>query len=166
MADPFHQVGVTFGGVQAVQTWADFLLWEHVLNDNQQVAAIVELGTSRGGFSRYLWAQAATRGMRFVTYDRERPVNPPPGFHQADVFTDAGWIAHDFHQDGPTLLFCDNGDKPRELATYAPYLAAGDVVVVHDWLTEVGPDDIPDTLTETHGDLCDQLGSMSRVFTA
>ena len=38
------------------------------------------------------------------------------------------------------------------------------VVVVHDWLTEFQPSDVPACLQEVHGDVCDALGSMSRVF--
>jgi hypothetical protein len=37
---------------------------------------------------------------------------------------------------GPLLLICDNGDKPRELALYAPGLRVGDCIVTHDYAEE------------------------------
>jgi len=39
----------------------------------------------------------------------------------------------------PSLLYCDNGDKPRELELYAPLLRVGDLLGVHDYATEVDP---------------------------
>jgi hypothetical protein len=36
--------------------------------------------------------------------------------------------------------------------------------VVHDWKTEIQPEDVPDTVEETYGDFCDDIRSMSRVF--
>jgi hypothetical protein len=166
LSDPFHTIDrASFAGVPASQIWADFLLWELVLNAHPSLDSIFELGTGQGGFSRYLWAQASSRSMTFKTWDAAVPVDPPFGFNQADVFRDSEWIAGEIVQAGPSILFCDNGDKKRELRTYAPYLEPGEVVVVHDWLAEIGPDDVPESLVPIHEDLCDELGSMSRVFT-
>jgi hypothetical protein len=44
------------------------------------------------------------------------------------------------------LLYCDNGKKDREISYYGPELNSGDVLGVHDWKTEVNPDEIKDTL--------------------
>ncbi len=33
----------------------------------------------------------------------------------------------------PCYLFCDGGDKPREMKTYVPLLRSGDLLSVHDW---------------------------------
>ena len=66
--------------------------------------------------------------------------------------------------DRPVALLCDNGDKPREVALFAPLLHSGSILVAHDWGTEIGPADIPSCLTEILGNLCDQWGSASRVF--
>lgn len=34
----------------------------------------------------------------------------------------------------PCYLFCDGGDKSREMKTYAPLLRSGDLISVHDWV--------------------------------
>ena len=36
--------------------------------------------------------------------------------------------------------------------------------MVHDWNVEFMPDDVPDGVVEVYGDLCDELGSLTRVF--
>ena len=154
---------VTFAGIPASQTWADFYLWEQVLNAHPRLKAIVELGTGHGGFSRYLHAQAFERQMQFRTYDQHMPKQPPPGFVQVDIFADVYTIAAYLQSHTPVLLFCDNGDKVRELRYYTPYLTTGDVAIVHDWLTEVQPEDVPTGLTPIHEDISE---SMSRVFAA
>lgn len=37
----------------------------------------------------------------------------------------------------PALIFCDNGDKPRELRLYAPLCRPGDLIAVHDYTIEI-----------------------------
>jgi len=37
----------------------------------------------------------------------------------------------------PVFLYCDNGDKPKELSLYAPLIPKGSVIGTHDWGTEV-----------------------------
>jgi cephalosporin hydroxylase len=36
-----------------------------------------------------------------------------------------------------TFLFCDGGNKPRELAHFAPMLRVGDLIAAHDYADEV-----------------------------
>ena len=36
-----------------------------------------------------------------------------------------------------TFLYCDDGDKPKEVNTYARYLNKGDAIGVHDWGEEI-----------------------------
>lgn len=153
----------SFGGVPMAQTWTDFLLWEGVLNDNPQLTTICELGTWMGGFSLYLAAQARVRGQRFRTYDSVEPERSIPSFVRHDVLTDPQPVI-DYLGEGPWILFCDNGNKPRELQTFAPHLTEGSLLVVHDWGTEVVSGDVPDSLEMLYEDFCDQIGSISRVF--
>lgn len=161
----------SFGGIRALQTWADFLLWELVLNAHYELAGIAELGTAEGGFALYLHAQAQARRLEFRTYDRQAPPTGIPCFEELDVFANAGKVRAQL--PSPGILFCDNGDKPREVALYAPLLRAGELLVVHDWsdegkghgAAEIGPADIPaDLLRMVHEDICLELGADSRVF--
>ncbi len=163
--DALHRLATTFGGHPQGQTWADLYLWELVLNDRSDLCAIVEIGTWQGGFSRFLFAQSAIRGMDFVTYDPVLPDSEPPGYEQVDVFADKDDVCEHLGSYGaPVILLCDGGNKPREARMFPPCLPSGSLVVVHDWLTEFLPEDVPPFLVEAYEDVCDALGSMSRVF--
>lgn len=148
----------------ASQTWADYFLWELILNDNPDLRLIAEIGTWQGGFSRYLWAQAYLREMAFVTWDAIEPPDPPPNFEQLDVFAEPEVVLAFCEDLAPSILFCDGGNKPRELKHFGRALGKEHVLVVHDWLTEVFPEDVPDELEMVYEDVCDILGSMSRLF--
>jgi len=158
--------GTSFGGIPMAQYWCDVYLWEAILNENPHVIRIIELGTWMGGFSFFLAAQAKIRDMDFCTYDSIEHFNPdrrPPNFFRSDIFAEADKIGN-LISAAPTILFCDNGNKPREVKTFAPYLTNDSILVVHDWMTETLPTDIPDYLEELYGDFCDDIGSISRVF--
>ena len=142
-------MGCTFLGTNCSQTWADFQVWEKLLNAHPELRSIVELGTGEAGFSRYLHLQAKARGLEFATFDRVRMDNHrQSGFQEVDVFAEPERVAACLIS--PTVLFCDNGDKPREVALYAPLLQPGDLLVVHDFGTEFWPRHIPDTLKRIH----------------
>lgn len=156
----------SFGGIPAAQTWADFFLWEALLNTHTDLRAIIELGTWEGGFSHYLSAQARMRGMRFKTFDVIVPEHQrPPGFQRLDIFAEPEVVIEWLELEGtPKALLCDNGNKPRELRTFPQHLPEGSIAVVHDWLDEVFPEDVPESLTMIDEEFCVGIGSMSRVF--
>lgn len=177
--DPLHTLWDThFLGVQCVQQWADFLLWEKALNNHRELKCMVELGTGRGGFSLYLLLQCVQRGMWFESWDTA----PVPAVHTTvggalgmekhvrtgDIFgagREAMAATLGNSTNHPLLLFCDNGNKPREFAEFVPLLRPGDLVAVHDWGTEMNPPDIPDGLVIDHmAELADRLGAMTRFF--
>lgn len=158
---------VTFAGVGTLQLWADFYLWEKLLNISPEMKAVVELGTDRGGFSLYLQTQCDLRGMDFHTFDVLEPVaiDRLRNFHNLHIFLRHQEVVKLLNSfGGPIILFCDNGNKPRELKTFSDKLPSGSVIAVHDWRTETMPADVPDCLEEILGDLCDELGSATRLF--
>lgn len=165
--DYLHTIGNTsFGGIQISQYVIDQHLWETVLNKHPEMTAICELGTWKGGFSWWLWAQAQARDMRFATFDAIDYESKVPGFQRLDVFLDKERVLEWIHNllSLPVVLFCDNGNKPRELREYTPHLPAGSLTFVHDWGTETMPEDVPDWLEMVYGDYCESLGSITRIF--
>ena len=36
--------------------------------------------------------------------------------------------------------------------------------MAHDWGTEIGPDDVPDTVEMVYREFCEEIGSITRVF--
>jgi cephalosporin hydroxylase len=155
----------TFAGVPMLQSWEDVALWEFVLNRHRtELCGIVELGTYHGGFSRLLYAQAVARGMTFATIDRDAPAQVTPGFRQLDLHDPRAPAAVRDLLPAPGILLCDNGDKPWELRTFAPILEPGELLIVHDWQTEVGPADVPDCLRPLYHDSPEMRASSSAVF--
>jgi hypothetical protein len=173
--DFLHTIGnSSFGGTLLSQYRIDLDLWETVLNAHPETAAICELGTWKGGFSWWLWAQTQARGMRFATFDMVDYECKVPGYQRLDVFLDKDRVL-DWIWDGVTdrendpgaksvVLFCDSGNKPRELREYTPHLPPGSITLVHDWGTETMPEDVPDWLEMIHGEWCEEIGSITRVF--
>lgn len=165
VADRLHTFsGVSFGGVPCAQMFADFYVWEGVLNDQPQLRGIVEIGTFQGGFSLYLSSQARLRGLDFRTYDVVKPERRIPGFVQLDVFAHADAVAAHLRRHGPLILLCDGGNKPRELSTFWRYLSSESVIAVHDWGDEISDDDVPPELEMLYEDYCLDLGSATRFF--
>ena len=166
--DIYHRTNdVSFGNIPAAQYRCDFWLWEWLLNENPQINCVYELGTWHGGFSWWLWAQAKARKIGFQTFDSviQREHLPPYSFHKVDVFASAEALGGAMREDEPCVVFCDNGNKPRELHTYSKELRSTEsLLVVHDWNTEFFPEDIPDNVTMVYEDFCVMLGSLTRVF--
>jgi len=143
---------------------ADMILWEAVLNDNP-VDAIFEIGTWQGGFSWWLYAQSLARDIYFQTYDAVVPERSIPAFFRADVFASVQFLGRRFRAFEPCVVFCDGGNKPRELQTFAQELRdPRSLLFAHDWGEEIGPDDVPYTVEMVYGEFCEQLGSVTRVF--
>lgn len=167
--DLLHQFESTsFCGVPCAQYFCDFYLWEAVLNENPQLRGIIELGTWRGGFSLYLKAQADNRDMFFITYDSAMEPDKLDKlfgeFVREDIFANEVEIGEILTRESPVALFCDNGNKPREMKTFPKYLREGSIIFVHDWMTEFLPKDIPDNVEPIYESFCDSLGSVTRVF--
>jgi len=166
VVDRYHTFkGVSFGGVAVAQFWCDFILWEAILNENPQTKSIVELGTWQGGFSLYLAAQAEARGLDFTTLDATAPEREIPGFIRMDIWRETDKLGRLLQVLEPLALLIDNGNKPRELNTFPAYLQdPRSLIVVHDWMEEVMPSDVPETLVPEYEDYCEELGSISRCF--
>lgn len=163
--DPLRTFKTTsFGGIPCAQYFVDFYLWECILNENPQLTRIIELGTWMGGFSLYLKAQADARNWDFVTFDSVLHMSRPiPNFNHMDIFANSEYVIK-LMSLGPCALFCDNGNKPREVEVFGQYLSNDSILVVHDWNTEFTQENVPDCLEEIYGDFCDNLGSVSRVY--
>lgn len=166
--DIYHRTSdVSFGGIPVAQYRCDFWLWEWLLNENPQIRAIFELGTWKGGFAWWLNAQAQARELAFSTFDSLIPERtmPADAFNKMDVFASSETLGALFRGWEPCVVFCDNGNKPRELHTYSKELRHPDsLLVVHDWNTEFFPEDIPNNVTMVYEDFCVMLGSLTRVF--
>ena len=137
----------TFCGCPAAQTWNDLTIWEEFLN-RYPVASLIELGTWKGGMAAFLAVQCRARGIQFTTIDHALGQMENREFVEwlgatclnMDVSQIEPMREYLMSQPEPRLLFCDNGNKRRELSEIASLLAPGDFVAVHDWGAEAGPE--------------------------
>jgi cephalosporin hydroxylase len=163
-----------FLGVPLAQTWQDLALWEAFL-ERYPCASILELGTWRGGMALFLALQARWRGAEFATLDlhqgglvgRERLEETGARVLEADLFSFEGQavvqrLVRELPK--PLLLFCDDGDKPREWRTFVPLLSPGDRVAVHDWDAEFRLEDCDPPLPMVLPGECESVRSLTRFF--
>ena len=167
-------VNCTFAGLDLAQTWQDLALWEAFL-DAHEIRSLLEFGTWRGGMATFLAFQCHVRGAMFKTADhagdllQRRDVLATLGAELLclDIHTESG-VAHIAEilkgMPRPLLLFCDNGDKRGEVRKFTGCLRSGDYLAVHDWLSEIGPTDIPDHLIPVMEAEAESVSSLTRFF--
>jgi hypothetical protein len=117
-------------------------------------AQAVELGTAKGGFAALLAVTLKAWGGRAYTVEK----TPEAGVTAAlssefdnvvsihgDALTreDALLACYDvlarILKEPGSFLYCDNGNKPREIELYAPLLGPRALLGTHDYWTEVDP---------------------------
>lgn len=104
---------------------------------------VVELGTDEGGFASFLAALARGWGGEVYTFDILAKYKPHllsiPNLHfeQADVLIAVHPRVKDLITRPEVLLYCDNGNKPKEVELYAPFLRVGSILGVHDYNSEI-----------------------------
>lgn len=154
----------TFLGTEVSQNQLAIPMWESVLR-NIEFSRIIELGTWRGDFSVYFLMFCIQREAEFYTYDivrrRRTRVKQLLEFDKChrvrDIFKHKQEIIELIQRPGRTILFCDNGDKQREVDTFAPHLKSRDIIAVHDWMTEVFPDSTTEKLIDLFPDPWDGI---------
>lgn len=137
-----------------------------MLEGEPDVLRIVEIGTGHGGTSLFLASCIQGRGGKVLTIDRDRLMdNGYAGWSAAAAARDVSFLwgdafdAHtvdkvrEFIREHRAMIFCDDGNKPREVNLYAHILKPGDLLYAHDYGGEIKDTDIaPETaaLLEDH----------------
>lgn len=130
-------------GLAMQQSWQDLVLWEWFLN-RVRVKSIVELGTGNAAFSCFLQTQCISRGLQFATVDIHKPdqrqlhrvLGIPRVFIEIDLLGPGAISMVERLLNGlprPVVLYCDNGDKPHEVAVFSNLLKKRDYLGVHDY---------------------------------
>jgi len=145
---------VSLFAIPVQRDWEDIRSLEEFLVSTWP-SLVIELGTGTGAFSLYLACYCAAYGFDFHTFDlgdkdhahqrpNERALHAVKALgghvHKSDVFGEGTVELIRFfigRSGGPAFIYCDNGDKPREVETYAPLLRKGDFLGVHDYGTEI-----------------------------
>lgn len=132
-----------------------------ILNDNADILRIVELGTGYGGTSLFLGSCVCGRGGKVLTIDISPNMEygyaawsllAPKynvSFLQRDVFRlETVQEVSNFIKDHRALVFCDDGDKKREVPLYAEILKKDDLLMAHDYTAVEGGELSPRLLTK------------------
>ena len=109
---------------------------------------IIELGTGGGGMS--LVFHEAVPGAEFYSFDiSSRIFKADPAlfkknciFERRNIFKDGEFLKSLLLRKERKFLYCDNGDKKREIKMFAPLLNKGDLVGVHDFGMEIRNKDV------------------------
>ena len=114
---------------------------------------IIELGTKCGGFTEVLQDSTGVE-TDIYTYDvKECQIRgifrDNVYFKTVDIFGDAiNEIISLCSDKRKKILYCDNGNKIKEVRYYAKHINGGDILGVHDWGYEIGYDDVNDVLAD------------------
>ncbi len=134
----------------AQQTKGVVNVFENFFNENE-FDYVIEIGTSFGGLSLFLYEQSLNHNFKFITYDwfgfkdgewsdRLDKLKKAWGgelkfdFRDKNVFEEStiDEIAS-ILKNNKCLLLCDGGDKPKEIQIYSEYLQDGSYIMGHDY---------------------------------
>lgn len=162
-----------FMGVPCQQYHTDFWLWE-LFFEKYKINTFIELGTGRGGTTMFFMMHSIQRSFKFYTFDSSVPyavadplwtyLDISSHFCMGDIFNEGKRYVEEaiLRSERPIMLYCDNGDKPREMREFTPLLSKDDFVSVHDWSHEVRLMDIPESLEMIILYECEVIGSRTR----
>ena len=133
----------TFLGASCQQSFNAFFIWEKLLTP-LKFKRFFEIGTALGNTSVYFKLFCVNKGADFYTYDFakknqrsntpiQKYINLADNYYMVDVFKEAQQICSTIARKGKSIVFCDGGDKPHELRTFAPALKVGDIIACHDY---------------------------------
>jgi len=131
-------------GVVVYKSWGEMFQIEALLNA-VKFSNIIELGTGYGSTAILMGVHSHMTGAKVFTYDDKPTVTAEVQklydaigveFEVIDIFENEKKIADLITRPGRTLLYCDNGNKNKELQMWSYYLKPGDVALVHDYPEE------------------------------
>lgn len=143
-------------GIEIAQKWEQLRAILEFIDEND-VELFIELGVWKGGIASLLTARTLlvpnfwyigvdVNGMLHLNEHVMTFINSSPKANiiLANVFDMETQmdLYRIIHTHNKVFLFCDNGDKPKEIRTYAPYLKSGDFIAVHDYNTEIFDEDL------------------------
>jgi len=139
-----------FGGVWARTSYSAFFVLDSILNILRP-DVIVEIGTWRGGLSCYLktWTMLSENSISFLTIDIEDLLSTEvrsylkDSFVQKDSLSGDSWaFVYNYIGKNSALVYCDGGNKERELEIYRKTIMPGSIIGCHDYGTEVDPEKV------------------------
>lgn len=157
MDDPRRRIGgVCPTTVWITQSWYDIGALIR-LCDRYEIASFIEIGIRHGGLASTILSRVIFgEDFRYFGIEKDARFFGPKLLIAATQFEDFEIVGADaFEEDtvamiskwirkgvGPALIYCDNGDKPKELNLYKSILRGGDLIAAHDFGHEFEIEDL------------------------
>jgi len=127
-----------------------YYIIDKLMEDNQ-FSKVVEIGTGHGALTTVLGLWGITKDIPILTVDTQHIHNEKVFNHLGITFMQIDEFGEEFEHavsqftnnfTDKVLFICDGGDKVREFNLWAPKLASGSIITIHDWTVEVIHSDI------------------------
>lgn len=138
-----HQLSIgsfSYKGVSTQQARSAFDFF-YLFFTSYRFQTVIEIGTSSGGLSLFLYEQSRQYDFHFRTYDisdqrlrKSWTKAVPFKYVVANCFDPIprAEIINDLAR-GRCLLLCDGGNKVKEFQTFGPHLRSGSYIMAHDY---------------------------------
>jgi cephalosporin hydroxylase len=153
-------------GIKMSQTWPEANYIMDFIH-KMKVKAFVEIGVHVGGLAAIMlaWESYTNKDFEYLGIEIDPgPLHPKikPRILIEDCFNpDTREVVRFFvHSHALTFVYCDNGEKKREIIFYEPVLKPGDFIFAHDYGYEV-LDEHVESLYET----CDRVPPSALIGT-
>ena len=138
---------VNFYGISIQQTWVHLFFHLDAVS-KYKVKTFIEIGVANGGTAALMIPDIRLNGLISFGVEKDESLidtrlrKEGCEYIIGDEF-DKKIIAHvrDIVEKskGRVLIFCDGGDKPKELKVYSQLLRKGDLLEVHDFMSDGHP---------------------------
>jgi len=134
---------------------------------------MIELGTSKGGFTYVLnmiFPDVELHSFDWKVKGMDRNLfNKNVYFYATNILSNKQKLIVNLCKSvKKKLLYCDNGNKIKEVHMYSGYLNSGDMLGVHDWNKEIRYKDISKQLEDferiKENDILKSVGGSSRFW--
>jgi predicted O-methyltransferase YrrM len=142
------------------QTWSALFMLDKVIRDNPDIKRVVEIGTLSGGVSLLFGMLMKERSGKVLTFDISTVSLHPDSLEAFKIFN-VEFCKQDalkeesvtkvtrFIENERALIFCDGGSKKDEIALYTDVVKPGDLLMGHDFMTELFETDLSDETLAT-----------------
>jgi len=123
-------------GIKTSHTWHEIGQILRIIND-LDVYTFIELGAHVGGLASILHWRSRFAPFRYIGYELldniiDDDVRINCAVYSKDIFKHKQEIVPR-DNDGRIFIYCDNGDKIREMRVFSQYLRSGDLIACHDY---------------------------------
>lgn len=123
-------------GIKTSHTWHEIGQILRIIND-LDIETFIELGCHVGGLASIVGCNMFYKSFKYVGVDSkaehfDNSVDQLFALQQEDIFESPEELINK-HRQGKTFVYCDDGDKVKEMNIFYKFLLPGDVIACHDY---------------------------------